>query len=247
VIDNLLSNALKFTPENGEISLNLDYVESKLHVEVVDSGIGIKEETCKNIFKEFTQADSSTTRKFGGTGLGLSISKYIIDLFGGELKVKSIFGEGSTFYFDIPLKSVDGSNLEEELEESEEISHLEGKILLVEDNKTNQMLMQIILDELGLEVTVANDGIEAIERFKEDTFNLILMDENMPNMNGIEATKHILELQRSENYKQTAIIALTADAIDGAKEKYLKAGMSDYLTKPIDEKKLLSTLKKYLS
>jgi len=250
IITNLLSNAIKFTSENGEINFLVSYSDATLHVSVKDNGIGIKEEALTNIFQKFTQADSSTTRKFGGTGLGLSISQYLVELFGGKFEVKSIYGKGSNFSFTIPLveakTSLNEDEDEDENEEKSEATDLSGKILLVEDNKTNQMLMQIILQELHLDVTLANDGVEAVEKFKEGSFDLILMDENMPNMNGIEATKIILELQSKNEFRNTPIIALTADAVDGAKEKYLQAGMQEYLTKPLDEDKLLKVLQRYL-
>ena len=244
VVSNLLSNAIKFTPEHGTIEIRVTCQENRLHVKVIDNGIGIKKHQQDSVFLKFEQADNSTTRKYGGTGLGLAISYFIIDNLDGELKVKSKEGEGSTFYFDIPVQSVSELPKQESIENLE--SHFNGNILLVEDNKTNQMMMKIILEELGLDIEIANDGLEAVEAYKKGQYDLILMDENMPNMNGIEATKEILNLSDKESNFQIPIIALTADAIDGARERYLEAGMKDYLSKPLDEKDLIKVLNTYL-
>ena len=243
VVTNLLSNAMKFTPENGKVNLKVQCTNSRLIIEVIDSGIGIEKEKQNDIFLQFEQADNSTTRKYGGTGLGLAISHYIAHCLDGELYVKSEFGKGSTFCFNIPIEILDSLPKEEYI--GDEMIQFEGHILLVEDNKTNQMMMQIILDELGLTVDLSNDGVEAVEAYKNGSYDLILMDENMPNMDGIEATRQILELQK-KNDDKTPIIALTADAIDNARERYLSVGMKDYLAKPLDEKELLRILNIYL-
>jgi signal transduction histidine kinase/CheY-like chemotaxis protein len=247
VVSNLLSNALKFTPDKGTVEMRVSCTRGQLSLKVIDSGIGIAKDKQDSIFLKFEQADSSTTRKYGGTGLGLAISYFIIDNLGGELSVESEPDQGSTFFFTIPVK-VSTAPDKTEIDKTSEDNKLlfEGKILLVEDNKTNQMLMKIILSEFGLEVDIANDGLEAIECFKNDKYALILMDENMPNMNGIEATKNIIRLQSDNSLYPTPIIALTADAVDGAQEKFLQAGMKDYLSKPLDEEKLILVLKKYL-
>jgi len=248
VISNLLSNAIKFTPEEGKISIKVRYEKDQLEVKVIDNGIGIEKNKQDKIFLKFEQADTSTTRKYGGTGLGLAISHYIINKLGGELKLESELNQGSTFFFTIPaepsIKPMQSSSL---LSKNDEIVSFKGKVLLVEDNKTNQTLMKIILDELGLDIDIANDGFEAIKCYKENQYALILMDENMPNMNGIEATKEIIKLQTEESYPHIPIVALTADAVDGAREKFLQAGMQDYLAKPLDEEKLILVLKKYLN
>ncbi|NOR57452.1 MAG: response regulator [Sulfurimonas sp.] len=247
IVINLLSNAVKFTPENGKIGLHVTYENEQLSVSVSDSGIGIPQHKQRSIFLKFEQADSSTTRKYGGTGLGLAISYFIVDNLGGKLYVQSEVDQGSTFSFEIPVEQAtkpseaNGQGLSED-----EAEHFKGHILLVEDNKTNQMMMNIILEELGIDVDTANDGIEAVEAYKKGSYNLILMDENMPNMNGLEASKEIFRLHKEEGYDMTPIIALTADAIDGARERYLAAGLNDYLSKPLNEKELLRVLNIYL-
>jgi CheY-like chemotaxis protein len=207
-----------------------------LSVTVTDNGIGIPKDRLDSIFLKFEQADSSTTRKYGGTGLGLAISYFIIDSLGGELKVESAVKKGSMFYFSIPIKPI--KNLSHGISTEDEQIRFRGNVLLVEDNKTNQLMMKIILIE------IANDGIEAIEAYKKGDYDIIFMDENMPNMNGIEATKAILKLQNGTN--DIPVIALTADAINNARDRYLSAGMKDYLSKPLDEKKLLKVLDTYL-
>lgn len=242
VITNLVSNAIKFTPELGSIALKVACNNNMLSVKVIDNGIGIPKDRLDSIFLKFEQADSSTTRKYGGTGLGLAISYFIVDSLGGELKVESEVGKGSMFYFDIPIQPI--KSVSKSTSTQDHKINFKGNVLLVEDNKTNQLMMRIILEELGLNIEIANDGIEAIEAYKKGNYDIIFMDENMPNMNGIEATKEILKLQNDTN--NTPIIALTADAINNARERYLSAGMKDYLSKPLDEKKLIKILNTYL-
>ena len=242
VITNLLSNAIKFTPDLGHIELNVSCNNSTLGVKVIDSGIGIPQDRLSSIFLKFEQADNSTTRKYGGTGLGLAISYFIIESLGAELKVESQLGKGSVFSFEIPVKTVDKTVEDISIENIH--NSFSGHVLLVEDNKTNQMMMKIILEELGLTIDIANDGAEGIEAYKKTNYDIIFMDENMPNVNGIEATKEILRLQDGAN--NTPIIALTADAVNDARERYVAVGMQDYLAKPLNEKELTRVLNTYL-
>jgi len=244
VVSNLLSNAIKFTPNYKKVYLKISYSSDMLNVNVKDEGIGIEADKVSHIFEAFSQADSSTTRKYGGTGLGLSISNKIISLMNGELKLKSEVGVGSEFYFSIPLKI--GKELDENVPKDEKIN-LEGEILLVEDNKANQMFMKVVLKKMNLKFDIANDGLEAIEAFKNKKYDAILMDENMPNMNGVEATKVILEIEKEKSLVHTPIIALTANALKGDRERFLKAGMDEYMTKPVDKTKLDKILVKYLN
>ena len=245
VIANLLSNAIKFTNNGKSIYVDINYRDNFLFVSVKDEGIGISQENQKHIFDAFSQEDSSTTRKYGGTGLGLSISYELVKLLGGELKLRSEAGVGSEFYFSIPIKK--GKEPFKESNHIKETYFINKKVLLVEDNKANQMLMQIILKKLGLAFDIANDGIEAVEAFKEKKYDLILMDENMPNMNGIEATKHILEYEKQNDLTHTPIIALTANALKGDRERFLEAGMDEYLSKPVNKAQLHEVLNKFLS
>ena len=243
IISNLLSNAIKFT-NKGKIIVDINYEENTLNVSVKDNGKGIAEDKLSYIFESFSQEDTSTTREYGGTGLGLSISSALVKLLGGELQVKSTLGKGSEFYFSIPVTI--GEELEMQIEHSENITFDGKKILLVEDNKANQMFMQIVLEEFQLEVDIANDGIEAVEAFKHNKYDAILMDENMPNLNGIEATKQILAIEVQNNLEHTPIIALTANAIKGDRERFLSVGMDEYIAKPLDIKILTKILNKFL-
>ena len=240
VVNNLISNAIKFTPQNHDIYLNIKYENEALYVSVRDEGIGISEEYMERIFEEFTQADASTTRQYGGTGLGLSISYNLVKLMGGELHVKSKLGVGSEFYFNLPLKQ--GSEIIDKTAKTQSTDFSNLKILLVEDNKANQLFMKVIFKQLKITFDIANDGLEAIEQFKDNKYDVILMDENMPNMNGIKATQEILKLEKEQNLKHTRIIALTANALKGDRERFLDAGMDDYLTKPLDKDKLVNCL-----
>ncbi len=248
VVSNLVSNAIKFSSKHSVVYIKVIYFENtkELFCEIVDTGIGISQEKTDTIFESFTQEDSSTTRKYGGTGLGLSISKALVKLMDGEIGVRSELGAGSTFYFTLPLFHVRHNSLEQ-IGEKDDIddtfTKMDGYVLIVEDNKANQMLMKLLLIDFELEYAIANDGLEAVMAVEKEKFDLILMDENMPNMNGIEATKKIRQLESS---KEIPIIAVTANALKGDKEKFLEAGMNDYLSKPIDADKLKQILRKYL-
>jgi CheY-like chemotaxis protein len=223
----------------------MKYVDGKLHVSVKDNGIGIAEDKQADIFKAFSQAESSTTRKYGGTGLGLAISAKLVSMLGGKLRLESQLDNGSRFYFEIPVEI----GLYKEPIKSKAADHdaLKGKrILLVEDNKANQMFMSLILKKFGLIFDMADDGIEAVSAFKNDYYDLILMDENMPNLNGIEATHQILAYEQMQNMKHTPIVALTANALKGDRERFLEAGMDEYLTKPLDKDKLAQILNHFL-
>ena len=243
IINNLLSNSVKFTNKNKNIELNITYKNGFLTIFVKDEGIGIAKKYQDKIFNPFSQADNSTTRKYGGTGLGLTISYNLVKAMKGELKLKSELNIGSEFYFSIPLKI--GKEIKKEKPQNI-TQELEGHILLVEDNKANQMFMKVILKKMGLKFDIANDGVEAIEAFEMSKYDCILMDENMPNMNGIEATKHILRYEKQNNLQHTPIIAVTANALKGDREKFLEAGMDEYITKPVNKKKLNELLEKFL-
>ncbi len=245
VIANLLSNAIKFTPRNGRVELAIGYKDGHFIASVKDNGIGIPEEKQQDIFKAFSQAETSTTRKFGGTGLGLTISAKLVQMLGGELKLESKPGHGSRFFFSIPVEV--GEYKSYKKQSAGESAQIQGRrILLVEDNKANQMFMSLILKKFGLIFDIANDGVEAVEKFRENYYDLILMDENMPNLNGIEATKQILEFEKSERRNHTPVIALTANALKGDRERFLEAGMDEYLTKPVNKEKLLEMFNRFI-
>ena len=245
IILNLLSNAIKFTPKDGLIEVSGDYKNDCFTLSVADNGIGMNKEVQDKIFKPFSQADGSTTRKYGGTGLGLSITQNLVELMGGRIELESQEGVGSTFKINLPLERLrdEGTDVEPELSEEDKEDSLEGHILIVEDNKTNQMLVKMLITDFGLTCDVANDGLEAIAIYDPLKHQLVLMDENMPNLNGLEAMKVIREKYKKET---TPIIALTANTMKGDRERFLSLGMDEYLPKPIDEDELHKTLKSFL-
>ncbi len=250
ILANLLSNAIKFTPKDGTVTLSIKLVDNKIEFSVQDTGIGIAKENQAKIFELYTQEKSSTTRDFGGTGLGLNICTKLAQLLDGEILLESQLGKGSRFYFQIPIEEVTKEQVDRFNNSNktlEDISQtFNNHIMLVEDNITNQTFMKIILNKYKLSFDIANDGLEAIELYKMHKYDLILMDENMPNLNGSEATKLIREYEKQQNPNYTPIIALTANAIKGDKEKFIKAGMDDYLTKPINKVKLTEVFNKFL-
>jgi len=252
VIFNLLSNAVKFTPEGGKVTLVTECRSdiNTFYIAIKDTGVGISGKKLQTIFEEFSQEDTSTTRKYGGTGLGLAISSKLIEMMHGKLQVRSVLGEGSDFYFEIPLVACKEDECKEErISQDEEVLKLKfsAHLLIVEDNKTNQMLMSMILEDLGITFDIANDGVEALEHFKSDTYDMIMMDENMPNMNGVEATKQIRHMEKMSSLHNTPIIAVTANAMLKDRDRFLSAGMDDYISKPYSETDIVSVLKKYIN
>ena len=365
ILSNVLSNAIKFTPDDGEIKVKIIIKDEKLLMSVQDSGIGIAKEHQSKIFSAFEQADGSTTRKYGGTGLGLSISSKLATLMEGTLTLKSEENRGSIFTLTLPIKVLDSSplmlidtqkinnytfailnsshnspsqsmlikkylqdfgienlleideyqesgydvlffipdddynedvvmsskpaiamlrtsaiklanlphiealyapfvptaiveaindiglqNIRAETlvtqeEESDEVQY-NGNILVAEDNKTNQMLIGLILDDYGLEYEIANNGLEAVTMFKESKYDLVLMDENMPELNGIGAMEQIKEYEKKSALILTPIVALTASVLDTDKEMFLNAGMDGFVGKPIDTDELEVVFNKYL-
>ncbi len=241
IFTNLLSNAIKFTPEGAIVKCVIWYKNGYLNIVVKDYGIGISEEKQKSIFEPFMQADGSTARVYGGTGLGLTISSELSHMLGGTLTLKSKEGKGSVFKLSVPLSLGE----KETKTETEEIT-LSGHILIVEDYEANRMFVGIILENAGLTYEMANDGIEAVEKFKNGTFDLILMDENMPNMGGMDATKQIQKIEQEKHLEHTPVISLTANALEGDRKRFLDAGFDDYLSKPIDPELLLKRLHRFL-
>lgn len=255
VASNLVSNAIKFTDKGGSITIHtgFDTRKNELYFSVTDTGVGIDNNNLHKIFDAFTQEDSSTTRKFGGTGLGLSISAALIKQMGGTIHVQSQLNVGSQFSFFMPVSQED-EEIEEQDEKENVLTHkkylnskLEGKVLLVEDNKTNQLLVQMLLSNVDLEADVAHDGVEAVDMFRQNTYDIILMDENMPRMSGLEAT-HIIRLEeKQKELIATPIVALTANALSSDKEKFLSSGMDEFIPKPINNELFISILHKYLT
>ena len=252
VLSNILSNAIKFTAENKKVYLNVSLKKIKQNIATInfsikDEGIGISKEEQKKIFKPFSQADGSISRKFGGTGLGLSISLNILQMLGSKIELISKEDEGSTFFFDLDFEIQAGIINQNPIIKTEEIqeSKYSGKILVAEDNTNNQLLIALVLEEFGLDVVIVDNGKMALDEIKKEKFDLIFLDINMPVMDGIEALKHIKTYEQKLSIK-TPAIALTANSIKGDKEKYLEYGMDDYLSKPIRNAELSKILKQYL-
>ncbi len=250
---NLVGNAIKFT-QAGHVYINIlvqeEAGEPYICFNVEDTGIGIPQDKQKTIFEAFTQADGSYTRKYGGSGLGLTITKRLAEILGGRLTVISKEGEGSTFSLTLPIgvdtrdnSFLDRHNLVQELRAEDEsaTSKFSGRVLVAEDTLTNQVLVELLLKRLGLDVTIAADGIEAVDKALSGDFDLILMDIQMPKMNGYEATRALREKGLA-----TPIVALTAHAMKGDDKKCIESGCDDYLSKPIDRQKLLDVISKYL-
>ncbi len=252
VISNLLGNAIKFTPKNGTIDFNLilensSSSEATIRFEIKDSGIGIPEEKQEVIFQPFSQADDGVSKKYGGTGLGLTIISKILQLMNSRIELKSKENEGSLFSFVITFPIISNNKqIKKDVHENEE-SNIEGSILIAEDNPINRKLMEAMLSKLSLQAEFAYDGLEAINKVKDKRYDLIFMDINMPKYDGMEATLQIREYETNEKIPQIPIVALTANAIKGDKEKYLNIGMTDYIDKPINFQKLKSCLEKYLT
>ena len=250
---NLVGNAIKFTPKgNVTLELALETMGDKpfLHFKVKDTGIGIPLDKQKCIFDPFVQADSSTTRKHGGTGLGLAITKQLTELLGGNLGLSSEPGQGSVFSLVIPAHTDQNNTRMLSSSKWNSLCHtievqtppVAGNILVVEDEFANQQVILGILEETNLRADLAKDGIEAIEKVTSGIYDVILIDMQMPNMNGYEATRTL----RTKGYTMP-IIALTAYAMKGDQEKCLKAGCDAYLSKPVDANTLFETLHHYLS
>lgn len=244
VLLNLIGNAIKFTPQGGVTVKALLKSIGLVRFEVIDTGIGIAKENISKLFSEFSQADASTTRKFGGTGLGLSISKKLVEAMGGQVGIESIEGQGSTFWFEIPFtESQSLENQSEKLENELEVKAL--SILVAEDNLPNQFLIKAILTKLGHGVEIANNGLEAYELIQNQdvAFDLVLMDMQMPEMNGLESAQQIRMLDSV--VCNTPIIALTANTHEEDYEAVIAAGMNDYLSKPINVIALKNALQKW--
>lgn len=245
IVLNLISNSMKFTGIGGRVTFDSEYVKGSIIFKISDNGIGMSQETQDKIFKPFTQADGSTTRKYGGTGLGLSITQKLVEAMNGKMKLESELDVGTTFTITIPLKKISDDIDTKEIAEvvKKERITFNSHILVVEDNTMNQIVLRMHLKKFSVTCDIANDGLEAVDIYNPEIHKLILMDENMPNMNGIEAMKIIKEKYKG---KLTPIIALTANTMVGDKERFLSQGMDGYLSKPIDIEELSQALEEFL-
>ncbi len=250
VLNNLINNAVKFTL-SGEIIVSVDKqsddgISCELQFSVSDTGIGIEEKDLNKLFIAFSQVDGSYTRQFGGTGLGLSIAKKLVELMGGRIWVESKPGFGSKFIFVLRLKKSNNLKAEDiKIQNALPCKPLVGlrgkKVLLVEDERINQQLFMKIADFCMIDVDIANNGVEAVDAVRHNCYDLILMDIQMPVMDGIEAMKQIREIQKTRG-THIAIIAVTSHALEGDREKYLSLGMDDYLAKPYCVEELLKVI-----
>ncbi|MEJ8755979.1 PAS domain S-box protein [Pontibacter sp. H259] len=254
VLSNLTSNAIKFT-NAGEVSITVDSElinkkrdEYMLHVRVKDSGIGISPEDQQLLFTDFTQLDNSSTKTFGGTGLGLAISRQLTSIMGGEIGVESKENDGSTFWFKIKVRKADNAAVQEQQlrlkEQNAEVEVLQNSpyVLLVDDNQINQKVAQKQLERLNCRTDIASNGFEAIELATTNNYNIIFMDIQMPEMDGVTATKHIKE-QLGENCPP--IVAMTAYSMKDDADKFMGQGMDDYVSKPVKSKDLLGVISKW--
>ncbi|MFT4823981.1 MAG: signal transduction histidine kinase/ActR/RegA family two-component response regulator [Cryomorphaceae bacterium] len=270
VLTNLVGNAIKFTA-TGHVDVSAKLVEKRpgyatFRFEVSDTGIGIASDRIDQVFESFTQADDSTTRQFGGTGLGLAISKQLVELMGGEMQVSSVSGRGSCFAFDLEFKAKQvrdphlqershtaaalqlgkrGSGVDALLEDQR--IYFGIQVLLAEDAVINQEVAKAMISSYGCEVTIADNGLKALEMVEREHFDLIFMDCQMPTMGGYEATAQIRSTEKANGHSRIPIIALTANAIQGDRERCLKAGMDDYISKPFTSEIIGQKLAQWLA
>jgi CheY-like chemotaxis protein len=256
VLTNLIDNSLKFT-KYGSISLGVqmqtfpEHTQQMLVFQVADTGIGILPAYQHKVFESFSQADSSHSRKFGGTGLGLSISKGLVELMGGQIWFESSSGQGTSFWFTVPLLDTQNNATVSQGEGStgqRKVSIIpqgQGRrILVAEDEYINTILIRDLLLQAGYHVTIVRNGREAVEAWRGGIFDCVLMDIQMPEMDGYEAVARIRDSERGEAH--IPIIAMTAHALSGDRQKCLAAGMDDYIAKPIDGQQVLLLLHQYI-
>ena len=252
ILLNLVGNALKFTPA-GSVHIQMDSLAApaspaqiQLAFTIRDTGIGMSPATIADLFSPFYQADASTTRRFGGTGLGLSICQRLVELMGGEISAQSEPGSGSTFHFQLPFRLANPATGAAPPTTGAENQVRPGlRILLVEDNLINQKVASALLKKLGAQVRIAINGAEALNRLREENFDIILMDCQMPVMDGFEATRRLRTGEAGEIARHLPIIAMTANAMQGDRERCLAAGMNDYIAKPFSHHDLTDALARW--
>jgi CheY-like chemotaxis protein len=249
ILLNLLGTSFKFT-ERGSVTLRVSQppgLAGWVRFSVEDTGIGMDGETLKNLFQPFSQADTTNTRRYGGTGLGLAISQKLAQLMGGRIEAESQSGKGSSFRLLLPLPEARVSRSGEEAVpvKAQELDLSGTRVLLAEDNPVNRMVAVKLLERMGLEVETAGNGLDAFGRWKESAFDLVLMDCQMPEMDGYAATRAIRDAERAENRRRTPIVALTANAMEEDRLRCLEAGMDDHIVKPFKTETLHTTVARW--
>jgi CheY-like chemotaxis protein len=246
VLLNLLGNAMKFTNE-GRVSLHViqSAVPGRWRFEVRDTGIGIADADHQLVFRRFAQVDGSHARRQGGLGLGLAIARHLVELMGGRIGLESKLGSGSVFWFELPLPAVAAETPPAQQSATPRPEHQPHRILLAEDNPVNTKVALWQLRKLGYDVDCAADGRQALEALERSDYSAVLMDCQMPEMDGFEATSRIR--QQSTRFREITIIALTANAMTGDRERCLAAGMDDYLPKPLELAELSRVLEKWVT
>jgi two-component system, sensor histidine kinase len=244
VLNNLTSNAIKFT-DKGEVRLLVETVEDELCIRVTDTGIGIPADIQEHIFNKFEQGDLSPSRRHGGTGLGLSICRDLVQLMQGQISVQSLPGSGSCFSLRLPLKRLSDSQdhaLPEAPSPVPPRDSGEIKLLIAEDNRANQLVIDTLLRQAGITPVIVPDGKAAVSAWEEEPWDLILMDVQMPEMDGPTATSIIRQRELDQDQARTPILALTANAMDHQLAEYRHAGMDGVISKPIDVQKLFGAI-----
>jgi CheY-like chemotaxis protein len=248
ILYNLVSNALKFT-DHGEVKVTVGRVRGSLVLTVSDTGIGIAPDQLVTLFQKFEQADASTTRRFGGTGLGLSICRDLAELMGGKVEVDSVPGEGATFRATLPLVRRASRQEAAAHRATEPTAAIDGRVIRVlaaEDNGMNQLVLKTLLDQVGVEAVMVPDGRAAIAAWEREPWDLILMDVQMPVMDGPTATGVIRAREKAEGRPRTPIVALTANAMAHQVLEYKTAGMDDFVAKPIEASRLYTVIQSAL-
>ncbi len=241
VLSNLLSNAVKFT-EAGEVILSVRAEGEEICFEVADSGIGFDEETGARLFRRFEQADASIRRRFGGTGLGLAISRSLTELMCGRIEVASVPGEGSTFSVYVPLERIEGGDAEEIDDGGQQINVAGARVLVAEDHPTNQKVVELILESVGVTPVIVENGQLALDLLKAERFDVVLMDMQMPELDGLSATALLREFEREMGMPRTPVIMLTANALDEHIRSSHDAGADLHLSKPIHAQALIESI-----
>jgi CheY-like chemotaxis protein/anti-sigma regulatory factor (Ser/Thr protein kinase) len=247
ILSNLVSNAVKFTAK-GEVKASFTAAYAGgLRLAVSDTGIGISHDKMGALFEKFTQADSSMTRQYGGTGLGLAICRELAHLMDGRIWVDSVEGQGSTFFVELPFTRAESAAASSEPAERADVEGRSVRLLAAEDNPVNQKVLQAIVEPMDVELTIVDNGELAVEAWKTGIYDAILMDIQMPVMDGIAAARAIRAGERSDGRSRTPILALTANALTHQVEEYMAAGMDGHVAKPIEISKLYDALSRVLA